>query len=94
MQNEIAQGLRNEGNARQLVQKEPAVMKDEIKHLKMGSDSTVCIEASTGVGLGSGTVARPPLRLDGMILNSRKWNSKVGSQITPRVAFKELQMTR
>ena len=27
---------------------------------QMGSSSTVCSEASTGVGLGSGTLARPP----------------------------------
>ena len=35
-------------------------MKDEIKNLKIGSGSTVCSEASTGVGLVSGSFARPP----------------------------------
>ena len=37
-------------------------MKDELKNLKMGSGSTVCSEASdgAGMGLGSGTFARPP----------------------------------
>ena len=52
-------GSKNEENARQLAQKELAFMKDEIENLKMGSGSTVCSEASTGVGLGSGTFARP-----------------------------------
>ena len=51
---------RTKKNARQLVQKELAVMKDEIKNLKMGSGSIVCSEASAGMGLGSGTFARPP----------------------------------
>ena len=50
-----------------MVQKQLAVMKDELNNLKMGSGSIVCSEASTGVGLGSGTLARPPL------LTSR-WN--------------------
>ena len=36
-------------------------MKEEIKNLKMGTGSRVCSEASTGVGLGSGTFARRPL---------------------------------
>ena len=36
------------------------VMKEEIKNLKMGSCSTDGSEASTGVGLGSGTFAQPP----------------------------------
>ena len=53
-------GFKKEENARQLVQKELMVMKDEIKNLMMGSGSTVCSEASTGMGLGSGTFARPP----------------------------------
>ena len=57
-------GFKNEENARQLVQKVPAVMKDEIKNLQMDSESTVCSEASTGVGLGSGTCARPPDSLE------------------------------
>ena len=49
-------GFKNEENARQLVQKELAVMKDEIKNLKMGRGST-----GRGVVLVSGTHARPPL---------------------------------
>ena len=53
-------GFKNEENARQRVQKELAVMKDEIENLRMGSGSTVCSEATTGVGLGTGKFARPP----------------------------------
>ena len=41
------------------VQKEVAVMKDEIKNLQMGSGSTVGCETSAIVGPGSGTFARP-----------------------------------
>ena len=33
-------------------------MKDELHNVKMGSGSTVCREASTGIGIG--TFARPP----------------------------------
>ena len=54
------EGFKNEENARQLVQKELAVMKDEIKNLKVGSGSTVWSEASTRARLGSGTYAQPP----------------------------------
>ena len=45
-----------------LVRKELAVVKDELKNIKMASGSKVCSEACTrvGVGLGSGTFA-PPL---------------------------------
>ena len=58
-QNEIMEGLKNEENARQLVQQDLAVMKEENKNLEMGSGSTVCSEASTGVGLGAlGTLPR------------------------------------
>ena len=39
--------------ARLLVPKNLAVMSKEIKNLKLGSGSTVCSEASTGVGLGA-----------------------------------------
>ena len=53
-------------------------MKEEIKNLKMGTGSRVCSEASTGVGLGSGTFARRPLlsswRTETWI--PKKWNSK------------------
>ena len=54
-------GLKNEENAIQLVQKELAVMKDELRNFKTASGSTVGSEASTGVGMGldSGTFARP-----------------------------------
>ena len=51
--------FKNEENARQFVQKELPVMKDELNNLKMSSASTVCSEASTGVGLGSGTFIKP-----------------------------------
>ena len=47
-------------SARQLVQKEIADMKEEIKNTWMGSSSAVKNEASTGAGLGSGTSGRPP----------------------------------
>ena len=47
-------------NARQLVQKEIGDMKDEIKNIEMGSSSTVCSEANTGVWLGSGTFVDLP----------------------------------
>ena len=54
------QGLKNEENARQMVQKDLKVLKEETKNLNIGNGSTVCREASTGVGLGaSGTFARP-----------------------------------
>ena len=55
MMTKVEDGFKNEENASQLVQKEPAVMTDE-----MGSGSIVCSEASTGKGLGSRTFARPP----------------------------------
>ena len=60
IQNEMVQGFEHEENARQLVEKELAVVKEELKNLKMGNGSTVCSAAGTGVGLGSGTFARPP----------------------------------
>ena len=41
----VDDGCKNGENARQPVQKELAVMKDEFKNLKMGSGSTVCSEA-------------------------------------------------
>ena len=56
----MGEGFKNEDNARKLLQNELAVMKDEIKNLKMGSGSTLSSEASTRVGLGSGTFAGPP----------------------------------
>ena len=46
-------GLDNEENSRQMVQKDVAVMNEEIKNLKMGSGSTVCSEASASVGPGA-----------------------------------------
>ena len=81
-QNEIMKGLKNEENAKQMVHKDLAVLKEEMKNLKMGSGSTVCSEASTGVGLGaSGTFARPPaLPPDTMKFSFQgRWNSKAGS---------------
>ena len=60
MSAQMEEGFKNEENARKLVRNELAVMKDEIKNLEMGSGGTVSSEASTGVGLGSGTFARPP----------------------------------
>ena len=60
IQNEMVQGFENEENARQLVEKELAVVREELKNFKIGNGSTVCSAASTGVGLGSGTFARPP----------------------------------
>ena len=53
-------GFKNEENTRKLVQKEMAVMKEEVKTFTMGSNCTASSEASTRVGLGSGTFARPP----------------------------------
>ena len=87
---EIEDGFKNEENARQRVQKELVVMKDEIKNLRMGSGSTVWSEASTGVGLGSGTFARPPPLTSrwNEILFRERWSSKVGSLITLKVVFK------
>ena len=60
-QNERMKGLKNEEIARQFVQRDLAVMKEEIKNLMMASLSAVCSEAGTGLRLGaSGTFARPP----------------------------------
>ena len=53
--------FKNKDTARQLVQNEIAVMKEEINNIKMGSSSTVSSEASIRVGLGSGNFAGPPL---------------------------------
>ena len=78
-QNEIMKGLKNEESARLLVQRDLAVMKEEIKNLKIGSVSTVCSEASAGVGLGaSGTSARPPALASryNEIFNPRKMEFK------------------
>ena len=57
----LDEGFRKKERARKLIQYDVAVMKEEIKNLKMGSSSTVCGEASIGVGFGSDTSARPPL---------------------------------
>ena len=54
----VEDGFRNEENARQWLQQELAVMKDEIKSLQTGC--TVCSEASTGVSWGLVPFARPP----------------------------------
>ena len=60
MTTKTEEGFKNEEIARQVIQKELAVEKDELKNVKMGSGSTLCSEASTGIGIGSGTFARPP----------------------------------
>ena len=52
---------KNEENARQLVRKQVADMKEEVKNVKMDNSSTVVNEASSEVPLGSGTFARLPL---------------------------------
>ena len=92
----MGEGFKNEDNARKLVQNELAVMKDEIKNLKMGSGSTLSSEASTGVGLGSGTFARPPPLTSrwNEIIVPRKWSSKDGSPIALRAVFKGSQTMR
>ena len=60
-QSEIMQGLKDEENARQMVPKDLEVLKEEMKSLQRRSGSTVCSEASTGVGLGGfGAFAGPP----------------------------------
>ena len=78
---------KNEENARQLVQKKLAVMKDKIKNLKIDSGRTVCSEASAGV-------AGPVPLLGHHRFLGGKWNSKVVSQIIQRVALKELRMEK
>ena len=60
LRKEIAQGFKQRRKCETSSQNESAVMKEEIKNLKMGSGSTVCSDAGTGVGLESGTFARPP----------------------------------
>ena len=52
-------GFKNEEYTRQLFQNETAVRSEDIKKIRMDS-GTVCSEASTAIGLGSGTFARPP----------------------------------
>ena len=60
MMTKMTDGFKNEENGRQLVENELAIMKDELKNLKMGSGSTVRGEAITRMGLGSSTFARQP----------------------------------
>ena len=66
-------------------------MKDEIKNFKMGSGSTFCSEASSGVDLASGTLARHQRSLlDTMRFSFREtWNEKDGLPTTQKVIFKE-----
>ena len=68
-------------------------MKEEIKNLKFGTGSRVCSEASTGVGLGSGTFARRPLlsswRTETWIPRKMETH-RGGSQISQRGTFREL----
>ena len=58
MSAKMAEGFKNEENARKLVQNELAVMKDDIKDLKMSGGSTV--GSGPGTVVGSGIFARPP----------------------------------
>ena len=64
-------------------------MKEEIKNVKMGSGSPVSSEASTGVGLGSGTkLDRHPWLRCGPIPGSRgSSSSRSGIQILRRETF-------
>ena len=66
--------------------KELAVMKDKIKNLKMGVGNIVCSEASI---FCSATATH----LGGRMIFSfhERWNSKVGSQIILRRAFRVSQ---
>ena len=92
IQSEIVHGFKKEENARKMVQNELAVMKDELKSLKMGSGSTVCTEASTGVGLGSGTFAEhPPTSRWNEIFVPRRMEFKGWSLITLRLVLKGSQ---
>ena len=45
----MKEGFKIDENARKLVRNEVAIMKDELNIFTMGSGSTVCSEASTGV---------------------------------------------
>ena len=57
-------GLKNEENARHMVQNDLQTIKDKIRQLesRSGSGSTVGCDVSAAVGKGpSGTFARPPL---------------------------------
>ena len=78
-------GFKNEEHARQLVQKELAVMMDEIKNPKMSSGSVVSAAKPVQVwdwGLEL-LLDHRFFRLDGMIHSScqERWNSKVESRI-------------
>ena len=53
--------FQNEEDERRTFHDELTSMKEEIKLIKMGSNCTVSSAASTGIGPGSGTHARPPL---------------------------------
>ena len=81
----MEQGFKNEENARQLVQNEMAVMKEEIQNLKIGSGSIVCSEASTRVGLGAFARPSPLSSRWTETWIPRKMNfSKSGSKISHR----------
>ena len=63
---EMMAELKNEGNARQMVQNDVQAIKDKIRQLESGncSGSTVGSDVSTAVGSGtSGTFATPPQRI-------------------------------
>ena len=56
MTTKMDEGFKTQENARQLIEKELFLVKDEFKIVKMGSGNAVCSEVS----IGSGTCARPP----------------------------------
>ena len=92
------EGFRNVEKARKLVQNDLAVRKEEIRKPKMGSGSTVCSEASTGVGLGaSGTFARPQgvaFPCHEVFIHDENGIVKAGSLITQEAVFTELLTER
>ena len=63
-------------------------MQDELRNLQMGSGSFVCSEASTRMWYLCSARHSP---LGGIKFSFyEKWNSKVDSQITPRVALQDI----
>ena len=71
-----------------MVQKDLEVLKEEMKNLKIRSGSTVCSEASTGVGLGSfSTFARASASASQY--SEGRWNFKVGSLTAKSVVSRD-----
>ena len=89
VQSEIAQGFKNEEHARQLVQKELAIMKHEIKNL---SEDRPELEWDWGpvpqFGHRHSPLGAVKLSVQG------KWKSKVGSQISQRIAIRVSRMEK